>query len=92
MFKRHNRMYGRCKCGMWTSILKDSIFELNKDSNRHLCWVCQEPVKVWYTIDDYRVWWKPWTWGDKFLVCNGVNNGWSSQSLPRELWKTINIL
>ena len=80
----HGRAYGKCTCGMWTSILDCRIPDLTKKNE--FCWNCREPVKVWYTIEDQRIWYKPWTWWDKWVICQSHNNGWCSQSLPKELW------
>lgn len=80
----HGRAYGKCSCGNWTSILASEKWRLTKQAEH--CWTCGQEIKVWYTIEDDRVWYKPWTWLDKYVVCQSYNNGWHSQSLPRELW------
>ncbi len=84
MTAMHKRVYGKCSCGNWTSILDVDMCKLCH--NEEKCWTCQQPIRIWYKIYDERVWYKPWTWLDKYVVCNSYNNGWHSQSLPRELW------
>lgn len=80
----NNRTYGKCECGMWTSILSNGTHELTKTPK--YCWVCQREVRIWYHITDYRIWYKPWTWNERYVTCSSCNNGWASQSLPKELW------
>lgn len=70
------RVYGKCNCGAWTSILH--ISNKNKE-----CPVCGEQIKHWYQI----VYIRGFIFKKKKIIYNGLmpTGGWCSQSLPKEL-------
>ena len=78
------RVYGKCRCGNWSSIC--TPFQASFREQK--CYLCGEQILNWYEIRRARrVWYAPWLWGRKMIICHGVTlkGGCCSQSLPREL-------
>lgn len=74
---RNKKIFGRCRCGMWTS-----VSDTHPQHDLDITCACGRKVEVWFQVKDCSNWWLPWTWGDYQII---VRRKGSSIGLPMEL-------
>ena len=96
-----DRIFGRCQCGYWASTLgfyraaRGSGIEcIGQVEGGKWCPNCGKDEKItWFQIKKFKAkWWQPRSWFNRtYITANTLypNGGWSTQSLPRELWGKI---